>query len=606
MPRQERRYSGLGTSDGIAIGRAYVFTPPEGEQGLHVPARTITAQEVEQEHRRLQDALEQARAQIRRAQRELGKNAGCEHARIFDAHLLLLDDPVLRAQVEQQVQHKLVNVEAAFFDVVSKYIKAITENDNDYFKERGADITDVMRRVLCNLAGTQRATLADLKEDVIVVAHDLSPSDTALMHRERVIALVTEVGGPTSHTSIMARALEIPAAAGVANITNLVTDGCEMIVDGSTGEVIVWPSAKTIETYRARMADAQAARARLVQLHDMPAVTSDGARVTLLANIEIPEEAVGAIQKGAEGIGLYRTEFFFMNRQDLPTEDEQYEAYAAVAQACAGKPVVIRTLDLGGDKFVSALKLPREMNPFMGWRAIRMCLERTEMFKTQLRAILRASAVGEVHVMFPMIASVHELRAAKRLIEECKQELRAAGARYNPHMPVGAMIEIPSAALTADVLAEEVSFFSIGTNDLIQYTLAIDRVNEKTAAMYDPLNLAVLRLVKTVVNVAHNVRCGRTGRHNPACVLGRPTQRARVTVSVCGEMAAAPLTAYLLMGLGVDELSTAATSIPKNKQLVRASSMATARDVAARALAMNSSDEVRALITRHLPTPDAL
>lgn len=606
MARQERRYSGIGTSDGIAIGRAYVFMPAEGEQGLHVPTRTIEAHEVEQECRRLEEAMELAREQIRAAQRELSRKAGREHARIFDAHLLVLDDPVMREQVAHRIRHKLVNAEAAFFDIVSKYITAISANDSEHFKERGADISDVLTRVLRNLAGTQRATLADLTEDVIVVAHDLSPSDTALMHRERVIAMVTEVGGPTSHTSIMARALEIPAVAGVANITNLVVDGCELIVDGSAGEVIVWPSAATVETYRACMEAAQAAKARLVALRDMPAVTTDGARVKLLANIEIPEEAAGAMHKGAEGIGLYRTEFFFMNRQDLPTEDEQYEAYATVAQACAGKPVVIRTLDLGGDKFVSALKLPREMNPFMGWRAIRMCLERTDLFKTQLRAILRASAVGNVHVMFPMIACVEEVRAAKRLIEECKQELRAAGKAFNPDMPVGAMIEIPSAVMTADKLAEEVAFFSIGTNDLIQYTLAIDRVNEKTAAMYDPLNLAVLRLIKTVVDVAHNVRCGRAGAHNPACVLGRQTTRAPITVSVCGEMAAIPLTAYLLMGLGVDELSTAATCIPKNKQLIRASAMATARDIAAQALNMDNSDDVHALITRHLPAPDTL
>jgi len=606
MPHQERRYRGLGTSDGIAIGRAYVFTPPEGEQGLHIPVCEITVEEVEQECRRLRAALEEAQAQIRVAQRELGKSAGREHARIFDAHLLLLEDPMIREQVEARVRQKLINAEAAFSDVISKYIKALDENDDNYFKERGADISDVLQRVLHIMAGAQRATLANLAEDVIVVAHDLSPSDTALMHRERVIAMVTEVGGPTSHTSIMARALEIPAVAGVADITTLVTDGCELIVDGSAGEVIIEPTETTIQTYRARMAEAQAAKARLIQLRDMPAVTSDGVRVRLLANIEIPEEAAGAMQKGAEGIGLYRTEFFFMNRQDLPTEDEQYEAYAAVAQACAGKPVVIRTLDLGGDKFVSALKLPREMNPFMGWRAIRMCLERTDMFKTQLRAILRASALGDVRVMFPMIASVQEVRAAKRLIEECKEELRTAGKAFNPRLPVGAMIEIPSAVMTADKLAEEVSFFSIGTNDLIQYTLAIDRVNEKTAAMYDPLNLAVLRQIKTVVDVAHNVRCGRAGAHNPACVLGQHRERPPVTVSVCGEMAAVPLTAYLLMGLGVDELSTAATSIPKNKQLVRASTMAAVRDTAARALAMDSSDEIRAYISQHMLAADAL
>lgn len=597
----ERRYTGIGTSDGIAIGRAYVFSAPEEEQGLHVPVRPIEASEVDSECQRLLRAIEQTQAQIRTAQHELGKSVGQAHARIFDAHLLLLQDPVLREQAEARIRERLINAEAAFFDVISPYVKALAESENGYFKERRADIHDVLQRVLQNLTGTPRASLADLTEDVIVVAHDLSPSDTALMHRERVIALVTEVGGPTSHTSIMARALEIPAVAGVEDITKLVTDGCELIVDGTAGEVIVAPEPATLERYRARMEAARAAKARLLQLREMPAITTDGERVTLLANIEIPEEAVGAMQKGAEGIGLYRTEFFFMNRQDLPTEEEQYEAYAAVARACAGKPVVIRTLDLGGDKFVSSLKLPREMNPFMGWRAIRMCLERTDMFKTQLRAILRASAVGDVHVMFPMIASVHEVRAAKRLIEECKQELRAAGKDFNPDMPIGAMIEIPSAVMTADLLAQEVSFFSIGTNDLIQYTLAIDRVNEKTAVMYDPLNLAVLRLIKTVVDVAHGVKCGRTGAHNPACVLAQAQPRRTLRVSVCGEMAAEPLTAFLLVGLGVDELSTAASAIPENKQLIRAMAIKTAREVAAQALRMDNSDDVRELIMRHLP-----
>jgi phosphotransferase system enzyme I (PtsI) len=366
----------------------------------------------------------------------------------------------------------------------------------------------------------------------------------------------------------------------------------------------VRPSAASIARYERELEQARARRTQLLELRDLPTVTCDGRAIALMANIETPQDVDHALEQGAEGVGLYRTEFFYMNRQGLPSEDEQLEAYTYVAQRCGSKPVVIRTLDLGGDKFVSSIKLPREMNPFMGWRAIRFCLERTDIFKTQLRAILRASACGNVRAMFPMIATVHEVIAAKQLIEECKQELAAAKLAFNPQMPVGAMIEIPSAVLTADLLAREVDFFSVGTNDLIQYTLAIDRINEKTARMYDPFNLAVLRLIKMTVDAAHNDLCNGAAagvRANPACLLAHRPRARKIPVAVCGEVAANPMCVFMLIGLGVDELSTAAAYIPQNRELIRTISAAEAGMVAADALLQDTSHGVRTLMQQHLP-----
>jgi len=391
----------------------------------------------------------------------------------------------------------------------------------------------------------------------------------------------------------------------VPECTHAIRDGDVLIVDGIEGIVVVRPSAARMATYEHELEQARTRRTQLLQLRDLPTVTNDGRSIALMANIETPQDVDHALEQGAEGIGLYRTEFFYMNREGLPSEEEQVEAYTYVAQRCGAKPVVIRTLDLGGDKFVSSIKLPREMNPFMGWRAIRFCLERTDIFKTQLRAILRASAHGNVRTMFPMIATVHEVMEAKKLIEECKQELRQAHLDFNPQMPVGAMIEIPSAVLTADLLANEVDFFSIGTNDLIQYTLAIDRINEKTARMYDPFNLAVLRLIKTTIDAAHNEICkdvAAQARPNPACLFAHRRRTRTIPVAVCGEVAANPMCVYMLVGLGVDELSTAATYIPQNRELIRTISCADAAATACQALLQDTSHAVRAMMQKSLPT----
>ncbi len=605
MSSPELILHGIGTSEGVVIAPAYLHTSAMDAEGLQ-PVRTVVAAgDVARELARLQEALTKTRAEIAEAQERVASSIGPRHAKIFDAQLLLLEDTVFQERIAQRVRDDHENVEAAFMDVTNAHVAVFARHADEYFRERIADIEDLAQRVLLHLVGAQRPTLTTLQDNVIVVAHDLSPSDAAEMHRGHVLGIVTEVGGPTSHTSIMARAMEIPAVTGVPECTHAIRDGDVLIVDGIEGIVVVRPSAARMATYEHELEQARTRRTQLLQLRDLPTVTNDGRSIALMANIETPQDVDHALEQGAEGIGLYRTEFFYMNREGLPSEEEQVEAYTYVAQRCGAKPVVIRTLDLGGDKFVSSIKLPREMNPFMGWRAIRFCLERTDIFKTQLRAILRASAHGNVRTMFPMIATVHEVMEAKKLIEECKQELRQAHLDFNPQMPVGAMIEIPSAVLTADLLANEVDFFSIGTNDLIQYTLAIDRINEKTARMYDPFNLAVLRLIKTTIDAAHNEICkdvAAQARPNPACLFAHRRRTRTIPVAVCGEVAANPMCVYMLVGLGVDELSTAATYIPQNRELIRTISCADAAATACQALLQDTSHAVRAMMQKSLPT----
>ena len=605
----EQIFRGIPISEGVVIGKAYVFHTLVSDNGNDYPSYTIAPEDISRETDRFKTALDATRKQIRAVQQEYLSKAGAKNAKIFDAHLLLLEDQVFFEKVIDRVREEHENIEAAFARVSNTFLNSFSQIPDKYFGERIADIKDVVRQVMHNLIGSSRPSLTELENDVIVIAHDLSPSDTATMHKERVIGIITEIGGPTSHTSIMARALEVPAVAGVQDITALVADNDDLIVDGSNGIVILSPTAERIADYTRRLNEFGSRRAKLAQLRYQPAVTTDDRHIKLLANIELPEEATHALDQGAEGIGLYRTEYLFMNRNDLPGEDEQYEAYAYVAEKFADQPVVIRTLDLGGDKFVSSLKLPREMNPFMGWRAIRLCLERVDLFKPQLRAILRASAVGNVRIMFPMITTVQEVRRTKELIEDVKRELLAEGRNFNPDILIGVMIEIPSAAIIADILAREVAFFSIGTNDLIQYTLAIDRVNEKTAQMYDPMNLAVMRLLKIVIDAAHCRVCQNPSKDalsHHACPIGRSSRRKSIPVCVCGEVASMPSMAFLLVGMGVDELSTVATSIPRNKELIRSISAAHARSVVAQALACDNPDDVRSLVEQNISKLDSL
>lgn len=598
----EHIFHGIASSEGIVIGTAYIFHALVSDDGDAYPSYTITEDQAEHEIDRFEAALELTRQQIREIKQEYVNKAGAKSAKIFDAHLLLLEDTIFIEKVHTRIHDGKQNAEAAFAHVANTLLHSFSQIPDKYLGERIEDIRDVVRRLMHNLIGTSRPSLAELENDVIVIAHDLSPSDTATMHQERVVGIVTEIGGPTSHTSIMARALEVPAVSGVTAITSHVEDNDPIIVDGIKGVIILHPTDAHIAEYRALQQTFLDRKARLVSLRNQPAVTTDDCHIKLLANIELPEEIIHALDRGAEGVGLYRTEYLFMNRQDLPSEDEQYEAYSYVAERCGERPLVIRTLDLGGDKFVSSLTLPKEMNPFMGWRAIRLCLERTDIFKTQLRAILRASAHGNVRAMFPMITTVQEVRLARQLIREVMAELLGEGCDLNPDMLVGAMIEIPSAALIADVLAHEVDFFSIGTNDLIQYTLAIDRVNEKTAQMYDPMNLAVLRLLKIIIDAAHCRPCrDEPSREvNPACPIGHQRQRDSIPVSVCGEMASVPAMAFLLVGLGIDELSTVATSIPQNKELIRAMNSRQATMIAEQVLRCDDPEKVRALVNEQL------
>ena len=571
------RLKGIAVSPGVAIGKAVVMH--SSSSSFTVSERFVSEEELSKEIAHFEDALTRTRAEILGVRKKIASQIGRESSDIFNAHLMILEDRTLIEDVIAQIKERKASAETAFADVIGKYFEAFSQIDDEYLRERISDIRDVSRRLLNNLVGEHGFT-PKLTDKGIIIAHDLSPSDTAMMDKNKVLAFVTEIGGPTSHTAILGRSMEIPAMVGADHVTAKVKTGDMVIVDGTHGVLIVNPDKATIEEFLKDQMRFSAQVTELDKLRELPAETNDGKRrISLAANIEFHDEIPSVISHGADGIGLYRTEYFYMNRSDLPAEEEQYRAYRQVAEKMNPRPVIVRTLDLGGDKFASSLEVPHEMNPFLGWRAIRFCLTRVDIFKIQLRAILRASVHGKLKIMYPMISNVEELRKANQILDECRRELQKEGHAFDPDIEVGAMIEIPSAAITSDILAPEVDCCSIGTNDLIQYALAVDRVNEKIAYLYEPTHPAILKLIKQVVKAGHD---------------------AGLWVGSCGEMSGDPAISILLLGLEVDEISVSPVVLPKVKKAVRSVGYDEAKQIAQKALEFHTGFEVRQYLDNQL------
>jgi phosphoenolpyruvate-protein phosphotransferase (PTS system enzyme I) len=569
--KTEITVQGIPASQGIAYGQIFVYV----QSDVEVPSYLVEVEKRIDEVARFDRALVATRLQISKIKNEVERNIGPEEAAIFDAHLMVLEDEALIGETIREFEASGRNIETCFQQVSSRYVKAFSEIDDEYLRERAGDLRDVTQRVLQNLLGQAENTLSLLADQRIIVASDISPSDSATLDRAAALALVMDSGSKTSHAVIVARSMKIPSVVGVRNLTQRVGSGDWAIVDGYDGVVILNPSESTLFRYGRIQEQKKSVEARLLEINRQPAVTLDGVRVTLMANIEKAEEATKAKAYFADGVGLYRTEFLFLSAARIPSEQEQFLAYKAVVEAMAPEPVVIRTLDVGGDKPMAGKShlFPKEANPFMGFRAIRFCLEHPEIFKDQLRAILMASTYGRARLMYPMISGVEELARANAVLEEAKSELRARGVSFDPDLEVGAMIEIPSAAATADLLAKQCAFFSIGTNDLIQYLLAIDRVNDRIAHLYEPTHPAIVRTLRHIVDEAH---------------------RNNILVSVCGEMAGDPVFAPLLLGLGIDCLSMSPAWLPPVKYLIRSMTMVDAQALAAEALTLGSAKEIYA------------
>ncbi len=576
----EKIYQGIGVSPGVARGKIFVYKIAEEV----VPQYDITAEQVPQEIARFEQALIATREQLHELQRRIASGMGSEAtSSILDVHLSITEDPVLIERVMRRLEQEKKNVEFIFHSVAQAYTKTLSEMPDDYLRERAADVRDVAGRILRNLLGAAQRGLENLPPGTIVVAYDLSPSDTSSLDRKNVVGFATDVGSHTSHTAIVARSMNLPAVVGLRDASLHVRDGQPAILDGYSGTLVVEPSQQTLFVYGQLEVKRHSLEDRLAQLRDLPAETLDHHRVIISGNIELPEDVPALKAAGAEGIGLFRTEFLYLRRKDFPTEEEQYQAYVQVARECRPHPVIIRTVDLGGDKFHSEAATPPEINPFLGFRAIRFCLANPEVFRTQLRAILRASAEGNVKIMYPMISGVSEVQQANEILREVMDELRRQGIPFDEKIEVGVMIEVPSAALTAEMIASEVKFFSIGSNDLIQYTMAVDRVNEKVANLYEPTHPAILRLIRGCVEAAHN---------------------NGIWVGICGEMAGEPLYAPLLVGMGVDELSVAAASLPRVKEVIRRMKLTEAQELAAATLHATSSRDVMAMLTALLQRID--
>ena len=556
---------GIAASNGIAIAKAYKLVEPDfsfEKKSVDAPAEEVA---------RFQTALQTSKAELEKIRDHAGTALGADKAAIFDAHLLVLSDPELISPIEDKITTENVNAEHALKETADMFIGMFESMDNEYMKERAADIRDVTKRVLAHLLGIQIPNPSMIAEEVVIVAEDLTPSDTAQLNRQFVQGFTTNIGGRTSHSAIMARSMEIPAVVGTKAATEEINNGDLVVVDGLKGEVHFNPTPEVLDAYKQIQEDFEKQKAEWAKLVNEKSVTADGHHVELAANIGTPKDLKGVVENGGEAVGLYRTEFLYMDRDQLPTEEEQFTAYKAVLEGMEGKPVVVRTLDIGGDKELPYLDLPKEMNPFLGFRAIRLCLEEVDIFRTQLRALLRASVHGNLKIMFPMIATLNEFRQAKAMLEEEKAKLVEEGIKVADHIELGIMVEIPSTAVLADQFAKEVDFFSIGTNDLIQYTMAADRMNQQVSYLYQPYNPSILRLVKMVIDAAH-----KEGKW----------------AGMCGEMAGDETAIPILLGLGLDEFSMSASSILKARSLIRNLNKADMEKLASDVLNMSTTEEV--------------
>ncbi|HAR4095671.1 TPA: phosphoenolpyruvate--protein phosphotransferase [Staphylococcus aureus] len=565
---------GIAASDGVAIAKAYLLVEPDLTFDKN---EKVT--DVEGEVAKFNSAIEASKVELTKIRNNAEVQLDADKAAIFDAHLLVLDDPELIQPIQDKIKNENANAATALTDVTTQFVTIFESMDNEYMKERAADIRDVSKRVLSHILGVELPNPSMIDESVVIVGNDLTPSDTAQLNKEFVQGFATNIGGRTSHSAIMSRSLEIPAIVGTKSITQEVKQGDMIIVDGLNGDVIVNPTEDELIAYQDKRERYFADKKELQKLRDADTVTVDGVHAELAANIGTPNDLPGVIENGAQGIGLYRTEFLYMGRDQMPTEEEQFEAYKEVLEAMGGKRVVVRTLDIGGDKELSYLNLPEEMNPFLGYRAIRLCLAQQDIFRPQLRALLRASVYGKLNIMFPMVATINEFREAKAILLEEKENLKNEGHDISDDIELGIMVEIPATAALADVFAKEVDFFSIGTNDLIQYTLAADRMSERVSYLYQPYNPSILRLVKQVIEASHKE--------------GKWT-------GMCGEMAGDETAIPLLLGLGLDEFSMSATSILKARRQINGLSKNEMTELANRAVDCATQEEVIELVNNYV------
>ncbi|EJH2660994.1 phosphoenolpyruvate-protein phosphotransferase PtsI [Salmonella enterica] len=567
--------SGILASPGIAFGKALLLKEDE----IVIDRKKISADKVDQEVERFLSGRAKASAQLEAIKTKAGETFGEEKEAIFEGHIMLLEDEELEQEIIALIKDKHMTADAAAHEVIEGQATALEELDDEYLKERAADVRDIGKRLLRNILGLAIIDLSAIQEEVILVAADLTPSETAQLNLQKVLGFITDAGGRTSHTSIMARSLELPAIVGTGSVTSQVKNGDYLILDAVNNQVYVNPTNDVIEQLRAVQEQVASEKAELAKLKDLPAITLDGHQVEVCANIGTVRDVEGAERNGAEGVGLYRTEFLFMDRDALPTEEEQFAAYKAVAEACGSQAVIVRTMDIGGDKELPYMNFPKEENPFLGWRAVRIAMDRKEILRVQVRAILRASAFGKLRIMFPMIISVEEVRALRKEIEIYKQELRDEGKAFDESIEIGVMVETPAAATIARHLAKEVDFFSIGTNDLTQYTLAVDRGNDMISHLYQPMSPSVLNLIKQVIDASH--------------AEGKWT-------GMCGELAGDERATLLLLGMGLDEFSMSAISIPRIKKIIRNTNFEDAKVLAEQALAQPTTDELMTLVNKFI------